>query len=98
MRIVIACSRKSYRPTLSILASHEVLIINNKSQLSKDKLADFIPDIIFFPHWNWIVPDTIYESFKCIVFHTAPLPYGRGGSPIQNLILRGFKKVTEASA
>ena len=24
-----------------------------------------------------------------MVFHTAPLPYGRGGSPIQNLIKRG---------
>ena len=27
----------------------------------------------------------------CIGFHTAPLPYGRGGSPIQNLIIRNFK-------
>ena len=26
------------------------------------------------------------------MFHTAPLPFGRGGSPIQNLILRGIDK------
>ena len=34
----------------------------------------------------------IFSQFNCIVFHTAPLPYGRGGSPIQNLIKRGYKK------
>ena len=33
----------------------------------------------------------IFDRFECVVFHTAPLPYGRGGSPIQNLILRGHK-------
>ena len=29
---------------------------------------------------------------NCIVFHTAPLPYGRGGSLIQNLIPEGFSE------
>ena len=29
------------------------------------------------------------QDLNRIVFHTAPLPYGRGGSPIQNLIVRG---------
>ena len=33
----------------------------------------------------------MHEQFNCIVFHTSPFPYGRGGSPIQNLILEGFK-------
>ena len=28
----------------------------------------------------------------CICFHTAPLPFGRGGSPIQNQIKLGFKR------
>ncbi len=27
-----------------------------------------------------------------IIFHSTPLPFGRGGSPIQNMILRGFSK------
>ena len=49
------------------------------------------PSHIFFAHWSWIVPEEIYKNFNCIVFHTAPLPYGRGGSPIQNLILKGFE-------
>ena len=51
-----------------------------------------MPDYVFFTHWNWIVQKEMHEQFNCIVFHTAPLPYGRGGSPIQNLILEGFKE------
>ena len=33
----------------------------------------------------------IVNNYKCILFHPSPLPYGRGGSPIQNMIFRGFK-------
>jgi methionyl-tRNA formyltransferase len=38
------------------------------------------------------VPDKIFESFDCIIFHMTDLPYGRGGSPLQNLILRGHRE------
>ena len=30
----------------------------------------------------------IYENFICVIFHTGNLPKHRGGSPIQNLILK----------
>ena len=50
------------------------------------------PKFIFFTHWSYKVPTNIINSFNCINFHVAPLPFGRGGSPIQNLIIRGFKK------
>ena len=40
---------------------------------------------------SWRVSKNIYRNFNCILFHTAPLPYGRGGSPIQNLIIKGIK-------
>jgi len=43
---------------------------------------------IFFPHWNWIVPQHVWEKNRCVAFHTGDLPHGRGGSPIQNLIMR----------
>jgi len=49
------------------------------------------PEYIFFPHWNWIVPNKIIKNHKCICFHMTDLPYGRGGSPLQNLIIRGHK-------
>lgn len=67
--------------------------VSNPEELSDLLLAGVKPDFICFPHWNWKVTKDVYERFLCVVFHVAPLPFGRGGSPIQNLILRG---VTEA--
>lgn len=76
----------------SYYQSDEFLIINKKEDFEQLALKDISPQYIFFIHWNWIVPETIFNNYKCIVFHIAPLPYGRGGSPIQNLILEGFKE------
>jgi len=42
--------------------------------------------LIFFPFWSWIIPESIVDNHTCIGFHSAPLPMGRGGSPIQNMI------------
>lgn len=47
------------------------------------------PRWIFFLHWSWIVPAPVHEAHRCVVFHMTDLPYGRGGSPLQNLILAG---------
>ena len=47
---------------------------------------------IFFLHWNWVVPDKIWARYECVCFHMTDLPYGRGGSPLQNLIVRGHQK------
>lgn len=47
------------------------------------------PDYVFFPHWSHKIPPEIYNTHKCIIFHMTDLPYGRGGSPLQNLIIRG---------
>ena len=46
---------------------------------------------IFFLHWSWKIPAEVFETFECIGFHMTDLPYGRGGSPLQNLILRGHE-------
>lgn len=50
------------------------------------------PEIIFIPHWSFIIPETIWKNFTCVVFHMTDLPYGRGGSPLQNLIVRGHSE------
>jgi len=52
---------------------------------------------IFIPHWSYIIPEDIYSKYECIVFHMTDLPYGRGGSPLQNLIVRGHTE-TKISA
>ncbi len=50
------------------------------------------PKYIFFPHWSHIVPKEILDISTCICFHETNLPFGRGGSPIQNLIYQGHKE------
>lgn len=50
------------------------------------------PRYIFFLHWNWLVPETIWMHNECVCFHMTDVPYGRGGSPLQNLILAGHKE------
>ena len=62
-------------------------LITNKEQLTKEALEPLEPSYIFFPHWSWMIPEDVFSSFECIVFHMTDLPYGRGGSPLQNLIL-----------
>ena len=54
-------------------------------------LESIAPRYVFFPHWSWRVPSGVVQRFKCICFHMADVPYGRGGSPLQNLIVRGHK-------
>ena len=72
------------------LSRHRWEAVTRASQLSVETLHELDPEIIFFPHWSFIIPPEIHENYECVIFHTAPLPYGRGGSPIQNLIARGF--------
>jgi methionyl-tRNA formyltransferase len=72
-------------------------LIDNKRDLIFAKIKKINPRYIFFPHWSWIIPDEIWKNFECVVFHMTDLPYGRGGSPLQNLIVRGHKK-TKISA
>ena len=50
------------------------------------------PRYIFFIHWNWKVPKEVWNKHECICFHMTDVPYGRGGSPLQNLILSGHNK------
>lgn len=75
----------------------EVLLITNKGKLTYQKIEQFHPGYIFFPHWSWIIPKQIYKNYECVVFHMADLPFGRGGSPLQNLIERGISR-TKISA
>jgi methionyl-tRNA formyltransferase len=50
------------------------------------------PRYIFFPHWSARVPETLTSEFECVCFHMTDLPFGRGGSPLQNLIAHGYDK------
>ncbi len=75
----------------------EVELVTKKEALNLERVKRFGPRYIFFPHWSWMIPQEIYDNFECVVFHMTDLPYGRGGSPLQNLIERGIYK-TKISA
>ena len=75
----------------------EWIYINSKNDFNLVKLEEINPTKIFIPHWSYIITSRIYNKYECIVFHMTDLPYGRGGSPLQNLIIRGHKE-TKISA
>lgn len=65
--------------------------VRSPQDLAPEALAAAGVRVIFFPHWSHKIPATLYEAFECVVFHMTDLPYGRGGSPLQNLIVRGHE-------
>ena len=75
----------------------KIQLITNKDELTYENVDKFKPRYVFFPHWSWIIPKEIYNNFECVVFHMTDLPFGRGGSPLQNLIIRGLTE-TKISA
>ena len=77
--------------------NYHFIFISEPEQFTASFLAHSHPVKVFIPHWSFIIPEEIYSHFECIVFHMTDLPYGRGGSPLQNLILRGLTE-TKISA
>ena len=72
------------------------LIVTNTDDLLR-ALSVTQPRYIFFPHWSELVPAELTQMYDCVCFHMTDVPFGRGGSPLQNLIKRGFK-VTKLTA
>ncbi len=70
----------------------KVKVINNPKQLTMTLLKKLNPRYVFFPHWSWKIPADIFQTFPCVIFHMTDLPYGRGGSPLQNLIVQDISK------
>lgn len=68
---------------------HDVSLITDPEDLTVDRVRSHDPRFMFFPHWSWKIPDDVIDGFECVLFHMTDLPYGRGGSPLQNLIVRG---------
>jgi methionyl-tRNA formyltransferase len=62
------------------------------SDLSSELVGRLSPRYIFFLHWSWKVPDDLVDRFECVCFHMTDVPFGRGGSPLQNLIVRGHRE------
>lgn len=92
MKCVLATSR----PWNEIMArrleektGHAFHLITRKEELTPERLREIRPRYIFFPHWSHVIPEAVFNAYECVIFHMTDLPYGRGGSPLQNLIQRG---------
>src|ERR1700733_9644610 len=72
-------------------------LFTQRDELTRDRVRDISPRYIFFPHWGYLVPSSILELTECVCFHETDVPFGRGGSPLQNLIARGHRE-TKLSA
>ena len=67
-------------------------LVTDTKKLTLRYVQSIKPKYIFFPHWSKKVDSKIINNYECVCFHETDLPYGRGGSPIQNLIIRNYKK------
>lgn len=102
MNTYIILSEKKWNQSLVQSLKTEVnsinwILIGNKMDFNINFLKQNNVSKIFIPHWSYIIPEEIYSLYECIVFHMTDLPYGRGGSPLQNLIVLGHKE-TKISA
>lgn len=82
---------KNFYKLQNIFKNYNLCLITELQNLTLQNLQKINPKYIFFPHWSYKIQPEIYNNFSCIVFHMSDLPYGRGGSPLQNLITRGIK-------
>jgi methionyl-tRNA formyltransferase len=100
MRSVIAAHHRWYSGMPERLAARtgqEFVLLASNEELTYDKLQDLNPRYVFLVHWSsWIKPE-IFSNFESIVFHMTDVPFGRGGTPLQNLLARGIYE-TKVSA
>tara|TARA_B110000438_G_scaffold301023_1_gene354849 strand:+ start:81 stop:743 length:663 start_codon:yes stop_codon:yes gene_type:complete len=68
------------------------VLLNSPKKLTFSFVKKLNPEFIFFPDWSWIIPEKITSNYKCVCFHESNLPKFRGGSPLQNQIIRGITK------
>ena len=89
--VCILATSKIWNPALhenlEKRTSKEFISVTSPIELTANNLAKIQPEYIFFPHWSYIIPPEIFKYHECIIFHMTDLPYGRGGTPLQHLIL-----------
>lgn len=69
-----------------------IILLTSHKKLTLRYLKKINPKFIFFPDWSWKIPSEIVNNYNCVCFHESNLPKFRGGSPIQNQIIRGISK------
>src|SRR5208337_169 len=92
--LVLGCrpwNRRIFEELLRPLPGHWHYV-GSPSDFSVGIVEEISPRYIFSLHWSWKVPDEIVDAYECVCFHMTDVPFGRGGSPLQNLIVRGLRE------
>jgi methionyl-tRNA formyltransferase len=92
--LVLGCkpwNRRLFDESLSKLPGRWKYV-DSPATFALDFVKELSPRYIFFLHWSWKVPAQIVNQFECVCFHMTDVPFGRGGSPLQNLIVRGHRE------
>jgi methionyl-tRNA formyltransferase len=92
--LVLGCkpwNRRLFDESLRLLPG-EWMYLDSPQALTLDVVRTTAPRYIFFLHWSWRVPEEILKRVECVCFHMTDVPFGRGGSPLQNLIVRGYRE------
>lgn len=71
------------------LAHSDEIVFLAGSPLTFDRALAELVDHIFLIFWSWRLAVTTIPVARPIGFHMTALPYGRGGSPLQNLVAMG---------
>jgi methionyl-tRNA formyltransferase len=90
---VVCCGYRAW--ALEIFAgiahlAHEFTVVRLEEDATAAALAALRPDIILFYGWSRIIERDVLQLAPCICLHPSRLPQFRGGSPLQNQIIRGI--------
>ncbi len=81
---------RNFRKLRDKYPNSEFVLIDKQEELTMEFVESISPKYLFFPHWSWMIPRELFDKYTCVVFHMTDLPFGRGGSPLQNLLVRGI--------
>ena len=93
--VYLFCAYREWSKTLFDKLKEEednIILLKSPKKLTFSYVKKINPEMIFFPDWSWIVNKKIINNYKCVCFHESNLPKFRGGSPLQNQIIRGVEK------
>ena len=91
MAFVVCCHKAYFWDVWEAPSQGEWFEVRRFEDLTPAFLTSVRADVVFFTHWSRKVPAEIHEPWTCVNFHATPLPYGRGSSPVQHMILRGHE-------
>lgn len=85
-KFLIISKKKWNKENFNYYKNKKNFIFSNKINFKKINIIK--PKIIFFLFWSKKISKKLFSNYLCIQFHSSNLPQFRGGSPIQNQILK----------